>query len=181
MGLVFRHTRVRLFLRDVLAAPDIFPTDPNASPAVFSAATCPLPSVCVCVCIISCGTHESTYAYNSEPRANNVVRTCNKKISPSITLMIILTSKSLFGGVLSSPEFSSALAALFRLCMAVFVCTRDSQCISGMPTHRDKQAIPAIYNNKNMHTERTWRFISFVYSNSSIKSCTPAHTTHCHP
>jgi len=47
-------------------------------------------------------------------------RTCNK-ISLSISLMIILTSKSLFCGVPSSPELSSTLAALWRSCMAVLV------------------------------------------------------------
>ena len=48
-------------------------------------------------------------------------RTCNK-ISLSTSLMIILTSKSLFCGVPSSPELSSTLAALWRSCIAVLVC-----------------------------------------------------------
>jgi len=47
--------------------------------------------------------------------------TCNKS-SCSNSLMIILTSKSLFCVVLSGPEVSSVFAAVLRSCMAVLVC-----------------------------------------------------------
>ena len=67
-------------------------------------------------------------------------RTCNK-ISLSISLMIILTSKSLFCGVPSSPELSSTLAALWRSCMAVLVwhtAASHGQCMCCNSRHRTK-------------------------------------------
>ena len=102
-------------------------------------------------------------------------RTCNK-ISLSTSLMIILTSKSLFCGVPSSPELSSTLAALWRSCIAVLVCRtaashgqcmcRKLRCTAATPDVTSVTSVTQLA--AALHSHFTHRKIKHSQSNECI-------------